>query len=1122
VSSVIWLDDIGHGDRARVGGKAFVLGRLRQAGFPVPDGFVFPAEAEWNEAASAQAAAAFGRLNAPAAVRSSGTTEDGAVASFAGQYLTVLDVRDASQLRDAIERCRRATAGAGSYASAMGAPSGALAVLVQRFVEPRAAGVVFTCDPRDPGRTLVEAHAGRGEELVSGRVTPARYSIDRTSGAVDGSSRENVLTPAEVGELVALARRVETHLGGPQDVEWVWDQGGLALVQARPITVDASERRDPRVRRVTRANVGEVMPGPVTPLTWSWLQALLEPAFQRICARLRVLPENPAPVLVLYRRRLFFNLDLCIQIASRLPGINREDAERLILGGGGMQGQGASIAARPSLALLATLRGGLAMSREIRPGIEAAERLVAALPPARVVAAWPADVLRRELDVLIGQAADVGVTHVSTSGASAMTMALLSRLIARDGRGDAIDRTGRLLAGLDGVDSVAPARELETIAARARTHAGWRDMLSRPAADVTEAFTQGALPPDLQAAMDTFLVRFGHRGVAEGDLSSRCWDEDPRPLFEALPALMRAGRSPGFGSRASAEIRRADEEALLSRASLAMRPLLARAIRSAQDWVRRREHTKSLAVALVRHGRRVVQAAAARLVERGAMPDRGVIDYLSLDDIRAALAGAPVPLAEAQRRRRRHEAESPLPIPRELDLQAPESEAAPAAGGDVLRGIGVSAGVALGRARVVMTPETALQPGEILVTPVLDAALAPLLATAAGAVAEIGGILSHGSVVAREMGVPCVVDARDATRLIADGEMVLVDGGAGTVQVQRGGADAAVMLPGLRVPTPVDDTAEGLHTLEDHPRARESVYFNMRDPVRGVGLVFSMAVRPRGRGEALLTLALPDGRVLFGLALGEAQIDATGFRVGGFRLNWRPLRLEIDADVAPHENAAFPPGPFPLLLAPATVRLRGALALDPTTPAVDFCEALTPEVRTWLSGLGSHHVEQSGRWHGTLDVGGQTLPFDGRGSRDHSWGRRNWESADHWRLFMAPISDRLAVHALIVSAEGRLVTGGFLWRDGRTELVSRVEYAAERDAQGRPRSFELELSTPSGPLRLHGRIEQTVTIPVDLERRLWRHLAGQPYRLLLHENFTRYEVDGAVGYGMAEFTERPR
>jgi hypothetical protein len=320
----------------------------------------------------------------------------------------------------------------------------------------------------------------------------------------------------------------------------------------------------------------------------------------------------------------------------------------------------------------------------------------------------------------------------------------------------------------------------------------------------------------------------------------------------------------------------------------------------------------------------------------------------------------------------------------------------------------------------------------------------------------------------------------------------------------------------------VDDTASGLHPLEDHPLARESVYFNMLDATRGLGIVFSMAVRPGGRGEALLTFSLPDGRVLFGLCRGAAHVDKDGFQVGGYRLHWRPLRLEIDARVTPFERASFPPGPVPLLLAPRTEHLVGTLHFEPETAAVDFCETVPASVREWLRPLGSHHVEQSGRWRGELFVDGVRLRLDGRGGRDHSWGRRDWEAADHWRLFMVPFGEGLAVHAIVVSVEGRLVSGGFLWRDGKLEIINRVEYAAERGASGRPSALEVELTTSSGVVLLKGTVAHTVSIPVQPEKRLWRHLLGRPYRLVLHENFTRYEMEGHTGYGMAEITERPR
>ena len=157
-----------------------------------------------------------------------------------------------------------------------------------------------------------------------------------------------------------------------------------------------------------------------------------------------------------------------------------------------------------------------------------------------------------------------------------------------------------------------------------------------------------------------------------------------------------------------------------------------------------------------------------------------------------------------------------------------------------------------------------------------------------------------------------------------------------------------------------------------------------------------------------------------------------------------------------------------------------------------------------------------------MDVDGQAFPVSGTGSRDHSWGLRDWEAADYWRLFTVRLGDDLAVHALSVSVRGRLVEGGFVWRDGRAERVTRVRCAAERQ------DGALALVRAGGLHRVRrrrcawrGTVGRTLTVPVELERRPWRHLAGRPYRLLLHENFTRYEGEGRTGHGMAEITERP-
>jgi hypothetical protein len=217
----------------------------------------------------------------------------------------------------------------------------------------------------------------------------------------------------------------------------------------------------------------------------------------------------------------------------------------------------------------------------------------------------------------------------------------------------------------------------------------------------------------------------------------------------------------------------------------------------------------------------------------------------------------------------------------------------------------------------------------------------------------------------------------------------------------------------------------------------------------------------------------------------------------------------------------------PLLCAPRTAHVRLDLTLEPTTPAIDFCRGLPDDVLEALADLGAHHLEQSGVWRGFVEVEGTRREIHGTGSRDHSWGRRSWDAADHWRLFTARLhprsgGDELSLHALAVSVRGRRIEGGFLTRGGRAERITRVLFAPDDGGAPALRTFELRVSTGRGEsLRLRGKVERTLTVPVDVERRLLRHLTGRPYRLVLHENFSRYEAEGHAGYGMAETTERP-
>jgi len=1117
--SILRLDEIRGPDRARVGSKAFVLATLKLQGFAVPDGFVLTAGTPFEAAARDELLEAYRRLGGCVAVRSSSTAEDLEGASYAGQYETVLDVRDEPGLLAAVLRCLGSAADGFAYAAALGTPrAGRMAILIQRFVEPSLAGVAFTHHPADDSALLVESHAGRGEALVSGRVTPQRHVVDRATGAVRERPAQGGLADHDLAAVVRLAREAEAKLGGPQDVEWAIGPEGLFLLQARPITV-AVEASDPGARRLTRANVGEVLPDPVTPLTWSGVCVLLESGFQSVAREAGLLPRGfkGRAFLVLHHRRLYLNLSLCVEVARRLPGITAADAERLVLGAGAAHGGHLPVKWSALPALARVLMRLLALDRRLPHDVRAAQAIVAGLPSRQAVLEAAPGALIPLVRSFVATGEAVSRTHIAASGASAFRLAVLTRAVAAWLPGDPADLVNRLVAGLPDVESAAPTLALENIAAEVLGHPESRAWIAQDPGLAARAFADGEVPTPLGEALHAFLARYGHRALSEGELSVDSWEDDPMPVFAALQSLVAGSRPAGFGHRARACDRRADEVAARHRLGILRGALFGWLLHGAQDWVREREKTKSLAIGLVAYGRRLARACASSLVRRGLLGSEADIFLLTLDEVAAALEGqAPSPI-EIARRRRRQTREAALPAPREVDLDAPASGPETAAS---WVGLGVSPGVGSGRARVLVAGvATRLEPGEVLVAPVLDAALGPLLASAAGAIAEIGGMLSHGSVVARELGVPCVVDLRDATGRIRTGDLLVVDGASGRVQVltdQALATDPQAQAPSLATANPAD---ERLHELDLHPKARESVYFNAYDPEAGVGIIASMGVRAGDHGEAILALSLPDRRTLVTLALARPQHDAKGFSVAGIGAAWSPARLFFRGRLAAWEAGEFPPNPLPLLLAPRRVEVDLDLSFEPASPAIDLVAGLSEDARGIAEPMGRHHVEQSGRFRGQLTIDGQRLRLEATGSRDHSWGRRDWSSADHWKLFTVRFGGDLTLHALTTSINGRRLAGGFLWRQGRVFAITRVECAHGPDAT----RLELEVQLETGErLALRGTRERLLTIPVEVERRVLRHLAGAPWALVLRENFMRYETLGRVGYGIAEFAERPQ
>jgi len=294
-------------------------------------------------------------------------------------------------------------------------------------------------------------------------------------------------------------------------------------------------------------------------------------------------------------------------------------------------------------------------------------------------------------------------------------------------------------------------------------------------------------------AWQQFLDVFGHRSLYEVEMANPRWREQPDYLFEVLTAYAALPQEAApFDPQAQAHRRQAAEYDVLRQLAPWRRRWFRRILRRTQEFSRLRENSKSHLVRLIDIGRCMTLTAARFLVHDGLLAEPESVFMLEGDEIKGALQGEKsrqeLTRLITQRRleRQRYAAlQPPEVVVGERPLYEPPSVGA----GMVLRGLPSSPGRVAGTARVLRSPQegTRLQPGEILVAPSTDPGWTPLFLLAAGLVMETGGYLSHGAIVAREYGIPAVLNVPLATHRIPDGSALVLDGGAGMVWLEEGG-----------------------------------------------------------------------------------------------------------------------------------------------------------------------------------------------------------------------------------------------------------------------------------------------------------------------------------------------
>jgi phosphohistidine swiveling domain-containing protein len=757
------------------------------------------------------------------AVRSSATCEDDDMTSMAGLATSELGVRGARELGASLRRVWASAflPRALMYLAARGVRDLEMAVIFQIVVPADAAGVAFTAPPPgvpaalfQSGEMLVNAAFGLGSPVVDGAVTPDVARIDRATGAVvEYRSAEKrralvvgahgleaidvdpsralapALDAAMLARLAEYARILESEAKGPLDLEFAVHEGQLWIVQARRALGAGFPEGGDAETVWSRANVGEALPGAATPLTWSVAQSFCERGFRKAFASLGCSVPRAAHLVANVHGRFYLNLTEFMRIAAQVPGL---DPKTLIEVGGGAQmeileKQVAHISKRPFYARLpVTLARLLSEQMRLAGDVDRYEVQAArihrnmteidlAILPDGALATTLRDARR-----LLDRCGELALACASASLASHLA---LKTVVAHSLPADA-ERIAQLLSsGVGDLVSALPGLALSRVADVAREDASARRMLEAGTARAVSDLPDGPT----RHALEQFLAAYGDRAVREAELSAPRWREDTTQVLAMLRSALRApAPSPSIGVE-TARVRRDRElETLKQTLSLPEMSFVRVLVARAQKFVRLRERMRAWVTRVLGLVRTAALEVDRRLLRLDPALEPGAAFFCTLDELITMLEGG-TRVGELVRTRRAESArDRARPDPPVTFVGCPPPLVLPPQGdGGAMTGLPASGGIVEGVARVLDaggSDADQLVAGEILVARTTDVGLSPLFLIAAGIVTELGGPLSHAALIAREYGVPAVVNVQGVMIAIRTGDRVRVNGDQGTVE----------------------------------------------------------------------------------------------------------------------------------------------------------------------------------------------------------------------------------------------------------------------------------------------------------------------------------------------------
>jgi rifampicin phosphotransferase len=736
------------------------------------------------------------------AVRSSATAEDLPTASFAGQQDSYLNVVGPAAVLLHVSRCWASlfTERAVVYRLRNGFDHRKvyMAVVVQRMVFPQASGIAFTADPVTSNRKVVclEATFGLGEALVAGLVNPDVYQVRDAEVVAQAVAAQPALTDEQILRLARLARRIEAHFGYPQDIEWCLVDDGFQIVQSRPITTlfPIPVASDQGNHVYVSVGHQQMMTDAMKPLGLSFWQLTTPRPMAEAGGRLFVdvtqmlgSPASRAALATALGRSDPLIGDALATILERgdfIPVLPDQDGAELPVGTAP-----ATIETDPAIVtgLIERSQAAIAaLKRDIRgkSGPTLADFILANIADLRRFMFDP-----QSLPVILAgmQAAwqlndRLGEWLGEKNAADTLTQSVPGNVTSEMG-----------LALLDVADVIRPYPDVVAFL----QHADETFLDELPALDGGR---------EARDAILAYLEQYGMRCAGEIDITRRRWSERPATLVPLILANVK-NVEPGAGQRRFEQGRQQaenKEHEVLAR--LRVMPDGEQKAEEAKRLIDRirtyagyREYPKYHMVSCYFVYKQALLNDADRLVQAGALRQREDIFYLRFEEFQAVVRTNQVDDQLIRQRKDAFRSYQALTPPRVLTSDG-EAVAGTYRRSDVppgaLTGLPVSAGTVQGRARVIWDMADAdLEPGDILVTAYTDPSWTPAFVAIKGLVTEVGGLMTHGAVIAREYGLPAVVGVEHATRLIRDGQQIRVHGTAGYIEILDE-ADTGVPDPG--------------------------------------------------------------------------------------------------------------------------------------------------------------------------------------------------------------------------------------------------------------------------------------------------------------------------------------